>query len=44
MKKVIFLINRTNELRYFNSIIETFKKKKISVEIIFLNLSKKKND
>lgn len=36
-KKVVFIINRTNEFKYFSSTINFFLKKKISVEILFLS-------
>ena len=33
MKKIIFIVERTNEIKYLGSIIDTFKKKKIQIEI-----------
>ncbi len=39
MNKVVFLIERTNDLRFFSSIIEKFKIKKINIEIFLIGLS-----
>jgi len=44
MKKVIFLVERSNDLRFFASVIDTFKKKKIIIEIFYLNLLIDKNN
>lgn len=44
MKKTIFLIERSNEVKYFAPIIETFQKQKIEIEIFTFISSKNKNN
>ena len=44
MNKVVFLIERTNDLRFYSTIIDTFKKKKIYIEIYFIGLTIKEKD
>ena len=36
-KKAVFIIYRTNEFKYLSSTIDTFYKKKIPIEILFLS-------
>ena len=44
MKKTIFLIERSNEVKYFGPIIETFQKKKIEIEICTFISSQNENN
>ena len=38
MKKTIFLIERTNDLRFFASIIESFQDKGKKIELVYFNI------
>ncbi len=44
MKKVVFLVDRTNDLKFYSSVIEYFKKKKIEIEIYFIDYSTDKKN
>jgi len=44
MKKTIFLIERSNEVKYFAPIIETFQKQKIEIEIFTFISSQNENN
>ena len=44
MKKIIFFIEKSNELKYLAPIISFFKKKKLKIQICFINRPEIKND
>ena len=44
MKKVIFLIEKSNELKYLSSTLFFFNKKKIEIQICFIQKIEYKND
>ncbi len=44
MKKAIFLIEKSNELKYLSSIISFFKQKRIKIQICFIEKIESKND
>ena len=43
VKKVVFIIYRTNEFKYLSSAINAFFKKKIPIELLFISDQNKKS-
>ena len=44
MKVIIFLIEKSNELKYLSSIISLFKQKEIKIQVCFIQKIESKND